>query len=190
MRFRPTPIEGVALVETDLLADARGQFARLFCAEAFAEAGLHANYPQHSLSVNLCRGTIRGLHFQRPPHEEPKVVRCIAGAVFDVAVDLRAESPTFGRWWGTELDSTAARALVLPPGVGHGFQTLTDAAELLYLIGTPYVASAASGVRWNDPALAITWPLPVSVISERDRALPDLASAAAERAAALQKAAT
>lgn len=190
MRFRPTPIEGVTLAETDVHADARGHFARLFCAQTFAEAGLHADYPQHSLSANLRRGTLRGLHFQRPPHEEPKVVRCIAGAVFDVVVDLRAGSSSFGRWWGIELDAGMARALVLPPGIAHGFQTLTDAAELLYLIGAPYVATAASGVRWDDPALAIAWPLPVSVISDRDRALPDFATAAAERASDLLKAET
>lgn len=175
MIFEETPLAGAWLVTPEPIADERGAFARLFCAATFADRGLEPHLDQVSVSVNLRAGTLRGLHLQRPPHAEAKLVRVTAGSIFDVIVDLRAGSPTFAQWFGVKLDATERRQLYVPPGFGHGFQTLSDGAEVLYLISAAYAPQAQGGVRWNDPTLAIRWPDPTgAIISDRDRSLPAL----------------
>lgn len=175
MRFRPTRLAGVVLVDLEPHADERGHFARAFSAREFAEAGLNTEWPEHNLSLNRRRGTLRGLHYQRPPHGEIKVVRCVAGAVFDVVVDLRRGSPTEGQWLGEELSAENGRALYIPDGCAHGFQALADGSLLHYLMSQAYVPGAAAGVRYDDPDLAIAWPVAERVISDRDRMLPSMA---------------
>ena len=173
MIFEPTPLAGAYLVTPTLLEDERGGFARLFCAETFAGHGLESRLDQISFSFNRQAGTLRGLHLQRPPHAEAKLVRVTAGAIFDVIVDVRDGSPTYGRWFGARLDAETRRQLYIPAGFAHGFQTLTDAAEVLYLISTPYAPHAQDGLRWNDPGLGIDWPNPqAAILSARDQALP------------------
>ena len=179
MIFRPTGIAGVVVVEPEPHADDRGHFARTFCAEAFADHGLPTAFAQCSTSYNRRHGTLRGLHFQAAPYAEAKLVRCTRGAVFDVAFDLRPSSPTYGGWAAVELDPQAGRQLFIPEGCAHGFQTLADDSELFYQITVPYRPDAVRGLRWDDPALAIRWPLPEPILSERDRLLPHLTAAAA-----------
>jgi dTDP-4-dehydrorhamnose 3,5-epimerase len=175
MRLTAASLPGVHTVEQERVTDSRGWFARTFDRDVLVGAGLVGDFPQHSASWNAQRGTVRGLHWQRAPHEEAKIVRCTHGRVFDVVVDVRAGSPTFGRWESFDLSAEDGRAVYIPAGFAHGFQTLTDATELHYLISAPYEPAAAAGARWDDPALAITWPLPVTSISERDASLPVLA---------------
>jgi dTDP-4-dehydrorhamnose 3,5-epimerase len=147
----------------------------VFCSEAFLERGLCALYPQWSVSFNTARGTLRGLHYQAAPHEEVKLVSCTRGAVFDMAVDVRPGSPSRGRWVGVVLSADNGATLYIPSGFAHGFQTLTDGAQLLYHISEPHHPEAAQGVRWDDPDLAIAWPKTEHrVISGRDQALPRL----------------
>jgi dTDP-4-dehydrorhamnose 3,5-epimerase len=174
MRFVETAIHGVVVVELEEHVDERGSFARTWCRDEMADAGLASELAQCSLSRNRLAGTLRGLHFQRPPHEEAKLVRCTRGAIFDVAVDLRADSPTRGEWVGVRLDPETGRALYVPEGCAHGFQTFVDDTDVAYMISTPYAPESAAGVRWDDPVLAIEWPAVAGerTISERDRALP------------------
>jgi dTDP-4-dehydrorhamnose 3,5-epimerase len=174
MRFVETELSGAYIVELEERVDDRGFFARIWCRDEFAEHGLTAELAQCSLSRTAAAGTLRGMHFQRPPHEEAKLVRCSRGAIFDVIVDLRPGSPSLGRWLGVELEESAGRALYVPEGFAHGFQTLVDDVDVVYMISTPYVPEAASGVRWDDPFFAIEWP-PVErrVLSERDRSWAD-----------------
>ena len=175
MRIDPTPLPDACLVTLEPAEDERGFFARAFDADAFAARGMASRFAQCSLSFNRRKGTLRGLHYQAPPHMEAKLVRCVRGAVFDVIVDLRAGSPTFGRWWGTELSADNRLAVYVPEGFAHGFQTLTDAAELYYQISVPYVPEGSRGLAWDDPALAIAWPDAAGAItSERDRSHPQL----------------
>ena len=175
MRFVPTEIAHVYVVELEPIADERGSFARVWAREELAAHGLTAELAQCSVSRNPISGTLRGLHFQEVPHAEAKLVRCTRGAIFDVAVDLRPDSPTYRRWVGVELDAETGAALFVPEGCGHGFQTLVDDTEVSYMISAAYAPQAASGVRWDDPALAIDWP-PAErrIISERDRSWPAL----------------
>jgi dTDP-4-dehydrorhamnose 3,5-epimerase len=173
VKFVPTSVDGVLLVEIERREDERGFFARTWCADELAHHGLDAALSQCSISYNRVRGTLRGLHYQSAPHEEAKLVRCTRGRIFDVAVDLRPESPTFRRWTGHELTAENRAALYVPKGCAHGFQTLEDDAEVLYMISTPYVPAAARGVRWNDPAFAIAWPLAEPILSDRDRQYED-----------------
>jgi len=175
MRFEQTPLPGAWLIELDLLGDERGWFARTFDASEFAERGLNPAIAQCNASFNARRGTLRGMHYQAPPHGESKLVRCVRGAIFDVAVDLRADSPTQRRWHGVELSAENRLAFYIPDGLAHGFQTLSDDAEVLYQMGAPYVPAAARGVRYDDPAFAIDWPAVDGerIVSERDRAFPD-----------------
>jgi dTDP-4-dehydrorhamnose 3,5-epimerase len=174
MRFSNTKIPGVVLIEPELREDSRGFFARVFCREEFKAQGLVDHIEQSSLSFNQRRGTVRGMHFQIAPHEETKVVACVEGRVFDVAIDLRPTSPTFGQWFGIELSSQNRRQLYLPAGIAHGFQTLEDRSTLLYQISTPFHPEAARGLRWNAPGLAIAWPISDDVIvSDKDRSWPD-----------------
>jgi dTDP-4-dehydrorhamnose 3,5-epimerase len=182
MRFSNTKIPGVVLIEPELHEDSRGFFARVFCREEFQAYGLVDHIEQTSLSFNQQRGTLRGLHFQVPPHAETKVVACVEGHVFDVAVDVRPTSPAFGQWFGLELSSKNRRQLYLPAGIAHGFQTLEDRSTLLYQISTPFHPQAARGIRWNDPKLAITWPISDAVIvSDKDRIWPDWPPTVEER---------
>lgn len=177
--FQDTPLEGVVVVEPELLGDERGAFARTFCSEEFAARGLDPRVAQTNVSLNPRAGTLRGMHYQADPYEEAKLVRVTRGAIFDVAVDLRVGSPTRLGWFGTELTAESHRALYIPAGCAHGFQSLSDDTEVLYIMSTPYVPSAGRGVRWDDPAFAIRWPEPPAVgrtMSERDATYPDFAA--------------
>lgn len=173
MIFEQTRLAGVILVKPELREDERGFFARTFCESEFAREGLVNRFVQSSISYNKRRGTLRGMHWQLAPRCETKLVRCTAGAIYDVALDIRTDSPTFGRWEAFELSASNRAALYIPPGFAHGFQTLTDGAEVFYQISEPYEPSLAAGVRWNDPRFAICWPLADPILSERDRAFPD-----------------
>lgn len=173
MRVSATALPGVLRIEADPARDARGSFSRLFCAASFAALGLDFSPRQTSVSRTAARGTLRGLHFQVPPSEETKLVSCMAGAVFDVVVDLRLDSPSYRRVVTTELRADDGVSLLIAPGCAHGVLTLSDDAVLLYHIDRDYDAARASGVRWNDPAFAIPWPFPPTVIAERDAAWPD-----------------
>jgi dTDP-4-dehydrorhamnose 3,5-epimerase len=176
MRFEATKIPGVVVVEPDLLEDERGFFARVWCRREFAEHGLRPELAQCSISWNRRRGTLRGMHLQGAPHAEAKLVRVTRGAVFDVALDLRPDSPSFRRWFGCELSEANRRMLYIPEGLAHGFLTLTEGTEVAYQISEFHRPEAARGVRWDDPAFAIEWPERPVVISERDRAYPDFAT--------------
>ncbi|HLI59504.1 MAG TPA: dTDP-4-dehydrorhamnose 3,5-epimerase [Solirubrobacteraceae bacterium] len=176
MIFQDTPLPGVVIVEPEMLADERGAFARTFCAEEFEARGLDPRVAQTNISLNARAGTLRGMHYQAAPHGEAKLVRVTRGAIYDVAIDLREGSPTRLRWFGTELTAENRRALHIPAGCAHGFQSLRDDTEVLYLMSTPYVPGAGRGVRWNDPAFAVEWPAPPPsgrTMSERDATYPD-----------------
>lgn len=174
MRFQPLGIHQAALVKIDRNEDLRGFFARTFCAREFAAAGLPAEAVQASISFNVKRGTLRGLHFQWPPSQEGKLVRCGRGSIFDVLLDLRPGSPSYLRHAVVELDDERRDAVFVPPGVAHGFQTLAESTEVLYQMSDEYAPELATGVRWNDPAFAIAWPIAHGVvISSRDAAYPD-----------------
>lgn len=177
MTFRETTIGGVWLVEPEFLEDERGFFARTWDEEEFAERGLSGTLAQSSVSYNRARGTLRGMHYQAAPHEESKLVRCTNGAIFDVAVDLRPLSPTFTSWVGVELSAHNRFALFVPEGCAHGYLTLSDDAEISYLISARHVAEAARGVRFDDPVFEIAWPEAIVVINERDRTYPDFSPA-------------
>ncbi|HKI04621.1 MAG TPA: dTDP-4-dehydrorhamnose 3,5-epimerase [Thermoanaerobaculia bacterium] len=172
MIFRETPLAGAWVLEPERFEDERGFFARTYCRRDFEERGLDAGIAQCSVSFNHRRGTLRGLHFQTAPHEEVKLVRVTRGAVWDVIVDLRDGSPTFGRHFSVVLSAENRHELYIPKGMAHGFQTLEDAAEVFYQISAFYVPEAARGYRWDDPAFAVPWPEPVTMISEKDRNLP------------------
>lgn len=174
MIFEEQALPGVYAIEPEPAQDERGLFARTYDRDEFARQGIELEVAQASVSSNTLRGTLRGLHLQTPPHEEAKLVRCLAGSVHDVVVDLRPGSPTQFGSLAVELSAQRRNALYVPPGLAHGFLTLEDGCELEYLISTPYEAAAAVGVRWNDPALTIDWPFAPTVISERDAAFPDL----------------
>ena len=153
-------VGGVFLVQLERLGDERGYFARTYCAEVFEQHGLDSRIAQCSTSFSAVAGTLRGLHYQDSPHGEAKLVRCTSGAVLDVALDLRPDSPTYLRWQATELSQENGHALFIPAGCAHGFQTSCDASEVLYQMSVPFEPSAARGVRWNDPAFGIEWPEP------------------------------
>ena len=176
MRFTQLDIAGAYVIDLEPHRDARGFFARTFCAREYEKRGLVATFAQCSTSFNVRRGTLRGMHYQVAPHEEAKVVRCTAGSIVDVIVDMRAGSPTYARWCSTELTARNRRTLYIPPGIAHGFQTLEDDTEVFYQISLEYVPSAARGIRWNDPQLGIEWPICDPVLSPRDAAFPDLST--------------
>lgn len=173
MRFTPTEIPGVTVVDIEPLEDERGAFARLQCPEEFAAAGYPLAPAQTSLSRNPQVGTLRGMHYQRAPWAETKLVRAVRGRIFDVALDLRPDSPTRRRWTAVELSADNARALLIPQGVAHGFLTLETATDVLYQISPAFEPGHEAGVRWDDPAFAIAWPAPPRIISERDSRYPD-----------------
>ena len=180
MRFRELELPGVYVVELERIEDERGYFARTFSRDEFAERGLATDFVQANTAFNLRRGTLRGLHFQLPPHEEAKLVRCTRGAVYDVIVDLRPGSPTFTRWAAVELTAENGALLYVPEGLAHGYQALEDDTETSYLMSAFYEPSAAAGVRWNDLAFGIEWPeVEERTINERDRSWPDFCPAAA-----------
>ena len=172
MLFKETEIEGVHIVEQERIADERGFFARVWCEREFREHGLTPCTRQGSVGFTTTAGTIRGMHFQRSPYEEVKLVRCSAGAVFDVAVDLRPGSATYLGWIGVELTRENGRALYVPEGCAHGYQTLRDGAEVVYQMSHEYVPSASCGVRYDDPAVGVSWPLEPTVIADKDKAWP------------------
>lgn len=173
MIFRETALEGLLVVQPDAATDDRGSFVRTFDAAAWEQRGLPAGVVQCSVSRNTERATLRGLHYQDAPHGEHKLVRCSRGAIFDVAVDLRRGSPTFRRWFGLELSEQNDTMLHIPPGFAHGFVTLTAGAEVSYQMAEPYLPSHSRGVRWDDPAFGIEWPVTPTKMSERDRTYPD-----------------
>jgi len=174
MILHETPIVGAFVAEVEPARDDRGLFARTFDRELFAARGLAADVVQSSVSYNVRAGTLRGLHYQADPHGEEKLVRCVRGAIHDVIVDLRPDSPTYCGWFGLDLDEESRRALYIPKGIAHGFQTLADASEVLYQMSTAYVPEAARGVRWDDPAFGVRWPDAVErTMSDRDRSYPD-----------------
>lgn len=178
MNLARTPLPGLLVAESQIRADGRGTFARLFCKDDLAAALEGRDIVQLNHSCTRQRGTIRGLHYQRPPHAEMKFVRCLRGAVWDVAVDLRTGSSTFLQWHAVELSPGNARMLIVPEGCAHGYQTLEPDSELLYLHTAPYSAKSEDGVAWNDPTIAVRWPLPLPAadgVSERDRRLAPLA---------------
>lgn len=175
-QYLATPIEGVFVVERRRAGDSRGFLSRLFCAEELGQVGFTLPVAQINHTLTETAGTLRGLHFQHPPAAEDKLVSCIRGAVFDVAVDLRSGSPTFLHWYGLELSGDNNRALMIPQGCAHGFQALIDGCELLYLHSRPYSPAAEGGLNPLDPHLAIAWPLPVTIMSPRDERHPLVAA--------------
>jgi dTDP-4-dehydrorhamnose 3,5-epimerase len=174
MQFVPTNIDGAYVVEIEPHQDARGLFARTFCTREFGERGLATSFVQCSTSFNVNRGTLRGLHFQLPPSVEVKLVRCTAGALCDVIVDLRPDSSTYLKHFAVELSARNRRSLYIPKMVAHGFQTLEDNTEVFYQISEFYTPEKSTGLRFDDPKLGIPWPLPVTSISEKDRSWPSL----------------
>lgn len=172
MKYSETSVAGVTIVDIEPHVDSRGAFARVTCADEFARRGMDPHVAQTNISINRVRGTLRGLHRQIPPHAEAKLVRCVRGAIVDVAVDVRPDSPTYGEHVMVELTSDNHRALYLPPYVAHAFQTLMDDTEVLYQVSGPYAPGGEEGFRWDDPAFGIVWPLPVSVISDKDATWP------------------
>lgn len=174
MIFTPTKIASVFVVELQRRSDDRGFFARQWCADEFVRAGLDPRIAQINTAHSLADGTLRGIHFQKAPHAEVKLVRCTRGAVFDVAVDLRPDSPTYRQWFGTELDAESGRMLYIPEGCGHGYLTLAPHSDLVYQASVPYAPQSATGLRYDDPAFGIVWPAPVKVISNQDQNWPPL----------------
>lgn len=172
MYFTETELKGAFLIEPQKVEDERGFFARVFCQRDFAALGLAPVFVQTSLSYNRVRGTLRGMHYQVPPHEEAKLVACLRGAIYDVVVDLRVNSSTYCRWISIELREDNYRMLYVPQGFAHGFVTLEDESVVLYQISQFHAPESERGIRWDDPAFAIEWPLTPSVISQRDRAYP------------------
>jgi dTDP-4-dehydrorhamnose 3,5-epimerase len=172
--FQETILPGAFLITPERVTDERGFFARTFCAEEFRARGLVSTFVQGSISFTLRKGTLRGMHYQAAPHAETKLVRCTLGAVYDVIVDLRPESPTFRRWCATELTAANRVMLYIPAGLAHGFQTLVDSTEVFYQMTEFYCPGSTRGVRWDSPGIGIAWPLPARVLSARDAALPEI----------------
>ncbi len=172
MRFQPLALDGLWLVRPDRLDDDRGYFVRTFCEDEFAAHGLPTRFPQSNASFNAASGTLRGLHWQDEPFPEGKLVRCVRGALVDVAVDIRPHSATRGRWVSATLSAANGDALFIPAGFAHGFQTVEDETEIAYQMTERYRHGLSRGLRWNDPVLGIEWPLPNPIVSTRDAALP------------------
>lgn len=173
LKFIETKLGGAFILEPERIDDDRGFFARTFCAEEFKAHGLAPIFVQCSISFNVKKGILRGMHYQAHPHQEEKLVRCTAGAIYDVIIDIRRDSPTFKQWISVELNSENRRLLYIPKGMAHGFQTLTDATEVFYQISEEYHPESARGLKWNDTSLKIKWPEGDRVILERDKSHPD-----------------
>jgi dTDP-4-dehydrorhamnose 3,5-epimerase len=169
MIFTETKIKGVYIIEPELLTDERGFFARSFCKEEFQKYGLEMDIVQCNISYNAKKGTLRGIHYQIPPFEEAKIVSCTKGSIYDVVVDLRRDSSTYCLWHPEKLSADSYRMLYIPKGCAHGFQTLEDNCIVYYQMGAYYHSECAVGIRWNDPAIDIVWPIPAGVISEKDK---------------------
>jgi len=176
VKFSPTPLAGAFVVELEPISDTRGMFARTYCEREFAAHGIAFGAVQCNTSFNRSRDTLRGMHFQEGEAAEERLVRCTSGTIYDVIVDLRPDSKTRLKWFATELSAANRRMLFVPKGFAHGFKTLTDGCEVFYQMSSAYDATAARGVRWNDPALGIRWPGGEPIVSERDRGYPDLSS--------------
>lgn len=172
MIFFKTKFPGALIIEPEKIKDERGFFARIWCSREIESEGMNPHIVQCNISFNHKRGTIRGLHYQKYPHAEAKIARCTMGAIYDVIIDLRPESPTYLQWQAEELTCENRRMMFIPEGFAHGFQTLVDNTEVFYQMSEYYFANSASGIRWNDPAINIYWPLPVSIISEKDNTYP------------------
>jgi dTDP-4-dehydrorhamnose 3,5-epimerase len=172
MNFVATPIEGLILVKPEIITDARGFFMRTFCKNDFAEINFNKEFVQFNHSFNKCKGTLRGLHFQKKPYTETKLIRCIQGKIYDVAVDLRRDSSTFLHWFGVELSEENMLSILIPDGFAHGFQTLENDSALIYHHTGYYTPSAECGINFDDPVLRVTWPLPPINVSERDSSFP------------------
>ena len=174
MRFTPTDLPDAVIIDLEPIEDARGFFARAWDERELAENGLETRIAQCNVSFNKRKGTLRGMHLQRPPYEEVKLIRCVRGSLFDVIIDVRPESASYKRWTGVELSAHNRRMLYVPRGFAHGFQTLEDDTETFYMVSEFYVPGAEEGLRWNDPAFGIEWPLgEPSEISDKDRDWPD-----------------
>lgn len=173
MKFNPSPLRGACTIDLEKRGDDRGFFARMFCELEFADAGLETRFVQVNNSLTAKRGTLRGLHYQLPPAAEVKVVRCVRGALYDVIVDLRPDSPTFRKWFGAELTADNRTMMYVPRGFAHAFLTLTDDAEAMYLVSAFYSPDNERGVRYNDPAFSIMWPVDPLEVSDKDRNWPD-----------------
>jgi dTDP-4-dehydrorhamnose 3,5-epimerase len=174
MIFSETDLAGAFVIDLEPIEDARGFFARAWCERELAEHELETRIAQCNISYNERRGTVRGMHFQQPPHEEVKLIRCTRGALYDVILDLRRDSSTYAQWTGVELSDNNRRMLYVPRGLAHGFQTLADHTEIFYIVSEFYSPVAAAGVRWNDPTFHIEWPLgPPTAISDKDASWPD-----------------
>ena len=176
MIFLPTSLRGACIIDPQRLEDDRGFFARTFCREEFSAHGLKPDFVQCNISFNVRKGTLRGMHYQDKPYEEAKLVRCTRGAIFDVIVDIRKDSPTYRQWVGVELTADNRRMLYVPEGFAHGFQTLEDDSEVFYQMAQMYRPESARGIRWNDPTFDIRWPSSANVISARDAGYPDFAA--------------
>lgn len=173
MIIHPAKLSGAALIDLQRRGDDRGFFARTFCVDEFAAAGLPTTFVQQNMSWSARAGTLRGMHFQNSPHAEDKLIRCVRGAIFDVILDIRPGSDTFGQWEGFELTAENRQQVLVPKGFAHGFQTLTDDTEVSYLVSNRYEPASESGIRWNDPQFAINWPLEPTEMSPKDAAWPD-----------------
>lgn len=172
MLFQATELEGAYIVDLERREDERGFFARVWCGQEFAQHGLETQVAQVNMSHNRRKGTLRGMHYQHAPYAETKLVRALRGAIYDVIIDLRPSSPTFKRWIGVELTADNRRALFVPEGFAHGFQTLADDTDVMYQVSAFYTPGAEGGARYNDPAFQIEWPLPITVISDKDQQWP------------------
>jgi dTDP-4-dehydrorhamnose 3,5-epimerase len=173
LKFTECPLPGAYVVDLEPRPDERGFFARTFCVDEFKEHGLEHEIVQTNLSRNTRAGTLRGMHYQKAPHAETKMVRCVSGAIYDVILDLRPDSPTYGKWHGVELSRANGRLLYVPKGFAHGYQSLTDDSEVLYFVTEFYTPSHEAGVRWNDPAFSIRWPIADPILSPKDADRPD-----------------
>jgi dTDP-4-dehydrorhamnose 3,5-epimerase len=171
--FRELELPGAFAIDLEPRRDERGFFARAFCGNEFAQHGLETAVVQANLSQNVARGTLRGMHYQRAPYAEVKVVRCVSGAIYDVIIDIRPESPTYRKWLGVELTRDNRRALYVPEGFAHGYQALEDDSEVLYLVSQFYTPSHEAAIRWNDPQFSVRWPLPDPILSPKDALHPD-----------------
>lgn len=173
MKFTPAPLEGAYVIDLDIMSDNRGFFARLFCKEEFVKHGLNGDFIQANNSHSIHKGTLRGLHYQLAPKAETKLVRCIKGSLYDVILDLRKDSPTFGKSYGAILSADNRRMMYVPQGFAHGFLTLEDDSEVIYMVSQPYSKELERGIRWNDPFFNIDWKGVPQVISERDMSHPE-----------------
>lgn len=173
MRFVPTTLAGAYVIELDRIEDERGFFARSFCEDEFRQQGLEASFVQCSVSYNTRKGTLRGMHYQKQPHAEAKIIRCTRGAIYDVIVDMRTSSPSYGRWFAADLTADNYRMLYVPKECAHGFQTLEDGSDILYMMSERYHPEVSAGMRWDDPGIGIRWPLSDPILSGRDAGYPD-----------------